>query len=58
MWKIDEGPDEEEKPQISEKIIIAIQIVGDVQSFHPRVCWHSHMQVSSTYNHYMSYWKT
>ncbi|XP_042419624.1 enhancer of mRNA-decapping protein 4-like [Zingiber officinale] len=44
VWKIDEGPDEEEKPQISEKIIIAIQIVGDGQSFHPRVCWHSHMQ--------------
>ncbi|OVA19716.1 WD40 repeat [Macleaya cordata] len=44
VWKISEGPDEEDKPQITGKIIIAIQIVGEGQSIHPRVCWHSHKQ--------------
>ncbi|XP_020110444.1 enhancer of mRNA-decapping protein 4-like isoform X3 [Ananas comosus] len=44
VWKIDEGPDEENKPQITGKIVIAIQIVGDAESFHPRICWHSHKQ--------------
>ncbi|XP_077216316.1 enhancer of mRNA-decapping protein 4-like [Tasmannia lanceolata] len=44
VWKINEGPDEEEKPQITGKIIIAIQIVGEGEPFHPRVCWHSHKQ--------------
>ncbi|XP_010928034.1 enhancer of mRNA-decapping protein 4 isoform X2 [Elaeis guineensis] len=44
VWKIDEGPDEENKPQITGKIIIAIQIVGDGESYHPRICWHSHKQ--------------
>ncbi|XP_019704020.2 enhancer of mRNA-decapping protein 4 isoform X1 [Elaeis guineensis] len=43
-WKIDEGPDEENKPQITGKIIVAIQIVGDGESYHPRICWHSHKQ--------------
>ncbi|KAF8729618.1 hypothetical protein HU200_017566 [Digitaria exilis] len=44
VWRIDEGPDEENKPQITGKIEIAIQIVGDVQAYHPRICWHSHKQ--------------
>ena len=46
-WKIDEGPDEENKPQITGKIIVAIQIVGDGESYHPRICWHSHKQVKA-----------
>lgn len=49
MWKIDEGPDEENKPQITGKIVIAIQIVGDAESFHPRICWHSHKQVKPAF---------
>ncbi|KAF0935609.1 hypothetical protein E2562_035067 [Oryza meyeriana var. granulata] len=44
VWKIDEGPDEDNKPQITGKIEIAIQIVGDAESYHPRICWHSHKQ--------------
>uniref|UniRef100_A0A5B7AN20 Putative enhancer of mRNA-decapping protein 4-like n=1 Tax=Davidia involucrata TaxID=16924 RepID=A0A5B7AN20_DAVIN len=44
IWKINEGPDEEEKPQITGKIVIAIQIVGEGESVHPRVCWHCHKQ--------------
>ncbi|XP_006656024.2 enhancer of mRNA-decapping protein 4-like isoform X2 [Oryza brachyantha] len=44
VWKIDEGPDEQNKPQITGKIEIAIQIVGDAETYHPRICWHSHKQ--------------
>ncbi|CAL9751523.1 unnamed protein product [Musa acuminata subsp. burmannicoides] len=44
VWKIDEGPDEGNKPLITEKIIIALQIVGDGEPYHPRICWHSHKQ--------------
>ncbi|KAA8527110.1 hypothetical protein F0562_008661 [Nyssa sinensis] len=44
IWKITEGPDEEDKPQITGKIVIAIQIVGEGESVHPRVCWHCHKQ--------------
>ncbi|OAY63102.1 Varicose-related protein [Ananas comosus] len=44
IWKIDEGPDKENKPQITAKIVTAIQIVGDGESYHPRICWHSHKQ--------------
>ncbi|KAJ8542800.1 hypothetical protein K7X08_005323 [Anisodus acutangulus] len=44
IWKITEGPDEEEKPQINGRIVIAIQIVGEGESVHPRVCWHCHKQ--------------
>ncbi|KAM0917647.1 hypothetical protein ACQ4PT_009129 [Festuca glaucescens] len=43
VWKIDEGPDDENKPQITGKIEIAIQI-GDAEIYHPRICWHSHKQ--------------
>lgn len=45
MWRIDEGPDEENKPQITGKIEIAIQVVGEAEAYHPRICWHSHKQV-------------
>ncbi|KAF8409801.1 hypothetical protein HHK36_005880 [Tetracentron sinense] len=44
VWKIHEGSDEEDKPQITGKIVIAIQIIGEGESVHPRVCWHSHKQ--------------
>lgn len=44
VWKIIEGTDEDDKPQISGKIVIAIQIVGEGESVHPRVCWHCHKQ--------------
>ncbi|KAL6912214.1 hypothetical protein ACP4OV_001019 [Aristida adscensionis] len=44
VWRIDEGPDEENRPQITGKIEIAIQIVGDSEAYHPRICWHSHKQ--------------
>ncbi|ONK79287.1 uncharacterized protein A4U43_C01F4840 [Asparagus officinalis] len=44
VWKINEGPDEENKPQITGKIIVAVQIGGDGEPYHPRICWHSHKQ--------------
>nr|CAB3467871.1 unnamed protein product [Digitaria exilis] len=44
VWKIDEGSDEENKSQITGKIEIAIQIIGDAETYHPRICWHSHKQ--------------
>nr|GMC51675.1 enhancer of mRNA-decapping protein 4-like [Ipomoea batatas] len=44
IWKITEGQDEDDKPQITGRIVIAIQIVGEGESFHPRVCWHCHKQ--------------
>ncbi|KAI9379896.1 hypothetical protein POPTR_016G002100v4 [Populus trichocarpa] len=42
--KINEGSDEEEKPQIFERILLALHIIADGESFHPRVCWHPHKQ--------------
>lgn len=45
VWKVSEGPDEEEKPQITGKIVIAVQILGDEEYVHPRICWHRHKQV-------------
>ncbi|XP_062161335.1 enhancer of mRNA-decapping protein 4-like [Alnus glutinosa] len=44
IWKINEGPDEEDKPQITGKIGLAIQIEGMGESIQPRVCWHPHKQ--------------
>ncbi|XP_030546415.1 enhancer of mRNA-decapping protein 4-like [Rhodamnia argentea] len=44
VWKINEGADEEEKAQISGKIVIAVQIVGEEEPVHPRLCWHPHKQ--------------
>lgn len=55
MWKIDEGPDEDNKPLITGKIIMAIQIVGDKESYHPRICWHSHKQVRLSLKFVRSY---
>lgn len=46
IWRINEGPDEDDKPQISGKVVLAIQIVGAGKSVHPRLCWHPHKQVS------------
>lgn len=46
IWKINEGPDEEDKPQITGNVIAAIQILGESESVHPRVCWHPHKQVT------------
>ncbi|KAK4484738.1 hypothetical protein RD792_007331 [Penstemon davidsonii] len=43
-WKITEGPDDEDKPQITGRMVTAIQIIGDGESVHPRVCWHCHKQ--------------
>ncbi|KAG0473885.1 hypothetical protein HPP92_015742 [Vanilla planifolia] len=44
IWKIDEGPDVEGKPQITGKLVFAIQLIGDREEYHPRICWHSHKQ--------------
>ncbi|XWS15438.1 hypothetical protein CRYUN_Cryun34aG0000900 [Craigia yunnanensis] len=44
VWKINEGHDDEDKPQIFGKVVTAIQIVGQEESIHPRVCWHPHKQ--------------
>ncbi|XP_062088020.1 enhancer of mRNA-decapping protein 4-like [Humulus lupulus] len=44
IWKIHEGPDEDDKPQIIGKIVVAIQIVGVGKAVHPRLCWHPHKQ--------------
>ncbi|XP_050226526.1 enhancer of mRNA-decapping protein 4-like [Mercurialis annua] len=42
--KINEGPDEEEKPQIFERVVLALQVISNEESVHPRVCWHPHKQ--------------
>ncbi|CAM8957523.1 unnamed protein product [Rhodiola kirilowii] len=44
VWKLSEGPDEEDKPQITGKIMVAIQVEGGGEAVHPRVCWHCHKQ--------------
>ncbi|KAF2298088.1 hypothetical protein GH714_013569 [Hevea brasiliensis] len=44
VWKISEGPDEEDKPQITGKTVIAVQIVGEGENKNPRVCWHCYKQ--------------
>ncbi|KAF3451917.1 hypothetical protein FNV43_RR08013 [Rhamnella rubrinervis] len=44
VWRISEGPDEEDKPHITGKIVVAIQIVGEGKPVHPRLCWHPHKQ--------------
>lgn len=55
VWKISEGPDEEEKQQISGNIVLALHITGDEESVHPRVCWHCHKQVIIIYKSYTFY---
>jgi hypothetical protein len=49
VWKISEGPDDEDKPQITANIVIAIQIVGEENVEHPQICWHCHKQVIVSY---------
>ncbi|KAJ0601542.1 putative transcription factor WD40-like family [Helianthus annuus] len=44
VWKIMETTDEDDKPQITGNIVIAIQVVGEGEPVHPRVCWHCHKQ--------------
>uniref|UniRef100_A0A7N0U230 Enhancer of mRNA-decapping protein 4 WD40 repeat region domain-containing protein n=1 Tax=Kalanchoe fedtschenkoi TaxID=63787 RepID=A0A7N0U230_KALFE len=44
VWKLSEGPDEEDKPQITGKIVVALQVEGGGDAVHPRVCWHCHKQ--------------
>ncbi|XP_078443223.1 enhancer of mRNA-decapping protein 4-like [Wolffia australiana] len=44
VWKISEGPDKQDKPEIAGKVLVAIQIVSDDVTFHPLVCWHCHKQ--------------
>ncbi|XP_071701630.1 enhancer of mRNA-decapping protein 4-like [Rutidosis leptorrhynchoides] len=44
VWKIAESLDEEDKPHITGKLVNAVQIVGEKESLHPRVCWHCHKQ--------------
>ncbi|PWA97490.1 WD40/YVTN repeat-like-containing domain-containing protein [Artemisia annua] len=44
VWKIAEGPDEDDKPEITGNIVIAVQFVGDGEPVRPRVCWHCHKQ--------------
>lgn len=46
VWKISEDPVEEDKPQITGKIVIGVQILGDEEYVHPRICWHRHKQVT------------
>ncbi|KAJ4893510.1 Enhancer of mRNA-decapping protein 4 [Raphanus sativus] len=44
VWKISEGSEGEDDPQITGKIALALQILGHEDTKHPRVCWHSHKQ--------------
>jgi enhancer of mRNA-decapping protein 4 len=55
VWKISEGPDEEEKPQITGKTVVAIQFTGEDGATHPRVCWHCHKQVINSFNYHPLY---
>lgn len=53
VWKIDEGPDDQGKAQISGKIIIALQIESNINPIHPRACWHCHKQVTEIHHFHM-----
>ncbi|KAG2273145.1 hypothetical protein Bca4012_085950 [Brassica carinata] len=44
VWKISEGSEGDDDPQITGKISLALQILGHEEAKHPRVCWHSHKQ--------------
>ncbi|KAG8365126.1 hypothetical protein BUALT_Bualt18G0072000 [Buddleja alternifolia] len=42
---IGEGPDEQDNPQITGKVVVAVQFIGgegESEYAHPRVCWHCH----------------
>lgn len=43
--KILEGNGEDGK--LTDQVLLAIQIIGEWEMCHPRLCWHSHMQVFS-----------
>lgn len=43
MRKILEGNSEDGK--VLEHILLALRLVGDWETCHPRLCWHSHLQV-------------
>ncbi|KAF8052443.1 hypothetical protein N665_1559s0015 [Sinapis alba] len=42
VWKISEGSEGDDQPHITGKV--ALQILGEENMKHPRVCWHSHKQ--------------
>ncbi|KAG7631074.1 WD40 repeat [Arabidopsis suecica] len=44
VWKISEGSEGDEQSQITGKIVVALQILGEEDTKHPRVCWHCHKQ--------------
>nr|GEX89864.1 hypothetical protein [Tanacetum cinerariifolium] len=44
VWKIAEGPDEDDKPEIRGDVVIAVEFVGEGEPVRPRVCWHCHKQ--------------
>ncbi|KAG4394618.1 hypothetical protein GLYMA_20G068950v4 [Glycine max] len=44
LWEISEGPDDEDKLQITTNIVIALQIVREEKVEHPQICWHCHKQ--------------
>lgn len=45
VWGISEGSEGDDQPQITGKIVLALQILGEEDTKHPRVCWHCHKQV-------------
>ncbi|XP_019096367.1 PREDICTED: enhancer of mRNA-decapping protein 4-like [Camelina sativa] len=51
VWKISEGSERDDQPQITGKIVCALQILGEQDTKHPRVCWHCHKQV---FDHFVS----
>uniref|UniRef100_A0A1J3IE35 Enhancer of mRNA-decapping protein 4 n=1 Tax=Noccaea caerulescens TaxID=107243 RepID=A0A1J3IE35_NOCCA len=44
VWKISEGSEGDDQPQITGNIVLALQILGEEDTKHPRVCWHCHKQ--------------
>lgn len=42
--RIVEGPGEDDKVQITDQILLAIQFTGDWEVVHPHVCWHTHSE--------------
>ncbi|CAA7016336.1 unnamed protein product [Microthlaspi erraticum] len=44
VWRISEGAEGDDQPQITGNIVLALQILGEEDTKHPRVCWHCHKQ--------------
>ncbi|KAF6142276.1 hypothetical protein GIB67_039983 [Kingdonia uniflora] len=40
VWKINEGLGENDKAEITEEIVLALQLIGEEEETHSRVCWH------------------